>query len=176
MTLIVNIHAEHIAFARQAILRKTLQSVTEGTDRVIIVSAGAISLGRRKIPGVFKKETPSEQQALAAIGQPHLIPLFNAVLAPKECAQILLTEEDIENPERRQNMLNTLEALLRYDYVPLVNGNDSVSEKGVMAGHNDALCQTMLDYIPNSRLVTLDPNRQSTGLELAASPCHSHEL
>jgi glutamate 5-kinase len=112
----------------------------DGRD-VIVVSSGAIALGRRAVSlpsGPLKLE---ESQAAAAVGQIALSSAWREVLAHRgmTAAQILLTLGDTEERRRYLNARNTLTALLSLGVVPVVNENDTVATSEIRYGDNDRL-------------------------------------
>ena len=111
-----------------------------GTD-VILVSSGSIALGRGVL-GLPRSELPLEHsQAAAAVGQIRLARAYEEVLAPHgiKTAQVLVTLEDSANRRRYLNSRATLEALLGFGVVPIVNENDTVATDEIRYGDNDRL-------------------------------------
>jgi glutamate 5-kinase len=98
-------------------------------QRVILVSSGAIALGRRRLGlkhGTLRLE---ESQAAAAVGQIRLAHAYKEVLESKDVtvAQVLLTLEDSERRRRYLNARATLESLLELGALPVINENDTVA-------------------------------------------------
>lgn len=96
---------------------------------VIVVSSGAVGIGRNVL-GLTKKPTDSAvRQACAAVGQGRLMMMYEKLFAEYSqlTAQVLLTKESITNEECRKNARNTFDELLRMHVVPIVNENDAVS-------------------------------------------------
>jgi len=114
-------------------LRKT------GTE-VVIVSSGAVALGRGRL-GLSRSARLDEKQAAAAAGQSLLMQAWDAALRPHGVtpAQILLTRDDTEQRHRWLNARATLEALLRLGAAPVVNENDTVATEEIRYGDNDRL-------------------------------------
>ena len=126
-------------------------------QEVIIVSSGAIALGRRMIglgAGVLKLE---ENQAAAAIGQVALAQAYAQVLADRGCvgAQVLLTLTDTEQRRRYLNARSTLTALLKRGAVPVINENDTVATSEIRYGDNDRLAARVSSMIAADCLVLL---------------------
>lgn len=113
-----------------------------GVD-VVLVTSGAVHLGRRMLPATRARESVSLRQAMAALGQPELMRGYISAFSRHGilAAQLLLTADDTIHRERYLNARNTLETLLRQGAVPVINENDSVSIEGVTAtfGENDRL-------------------------------------
>ncbi|MDJ1008675.1 MAG: glutamate 5-kinase [Paracoccaceae bacterium] len=113
---------------------------SRGAD-VILVSSGSIALGRRSL-GLADGVLPLEQsQAAAAVGQIRLARAWEEALAPHgiTTAQVLLTLEDSEDRRRYLNSRATLEALLAFGTVPVVNENDTIATDEIRYGDNDRL-------------------------------------
>ncbi|GAC31203.1 glutamate 5-kinase [Paraglaciecola polaris] len=104
---------------------------------VILVSSGSVAAGRSKIA---YKHFPSiaEKQAMAAVGQTQMMANW-AQLFDFDCAQILLTSDDLHNRTRYVNIKNTLRELLRNHALPIVNENDTVVINELKVGDNDNL-------------------------------------
>lgn len=113
---------------------------------VILVSSGAIAVGTNKLN---MKEHPSSmkmKQAAAAVGQCSMMFLYDKFFNDydKTIAQILLNAEDMEQEEKKENLINTFNALLEMGIIPIVNENDSVSYTEIesedrLFGDNDML-------------------------------------
>lgn len=127
-------------------LARVLADIQNLGWEVVLVSSGAIAVGISKLR---MPERPTElrlKQAAAAVGQCELMHLYDKFFGEygKTVAQILLTGEDVEQQERRQNLINTFEALLEMGSIPIVNENDSVSYTEIESeqkifGDNDTL-------------------------------------
>lgn len=127
----------------------------EGKD-IILVSSGAIALGRSYI-GQNRPKKLEEKQAAAALGQPHLMAALSAAFAPHQIpvAQALLTLEDTENRRRWLNARATLETLLSAGALPVINENDSVATDEIRYGDNDRLAARVAGMIGADVLVLL---------------------
>jgi glutamate 5-kinase len=138
-------------------------------QEVMLVSSGAIALGRRelKLPG-GPLELP-QSQAAAAVGQIALAHIYKELFAAAgvSVAQILLTLEDSEHRRRYLNARATLSELLRLGVLPVINENDTVATTEIRYGDNDRLaarvaqmtsadCLLLLSDV--SGLYTADPN------------------
>ena len=112
---------------------------------VLIVSSGAIALGRRKLSEKLPANRPTlkleESQAAAAIGQIALSQLYAEILESHNlvAAQILLTIDDTEQRRRYLNARNTIATALAWNAIPIVNENDSVATSEIRYGDNDRL-------------------------------------
>jgi glutamate 5-kinase len=114
---------------------------------VIVVSSGAVGLGldalRRDLPlaAPGARRPIVEKQALAAVGQGRLMEAWRRALSPQglHVAQVLLTREDLERRKQYFNARNTLEQLLRWRVVPIINENDTTANEEIKYGDNDGL-------------------------------------
>ena len=139
-------------------------------QRVILVSSGAIALGRRRLGlkhGALRLE---ESQAAAAVGQIRLAHAYKELFEGCDVtvAQVLLTLDDSENRRRYLNARATLEALLELDALPVINENDTVATAEIRYGDNDRLAARVAQMAGADCLVLLsdveglysaDPNR-----------------
>jgi len=126
-------------------------------QEVVVVSSGAIAVGRRHLelpPGRLRLE---ESQAAAATGMVRLAHAYQEVLAHHDMtvAQVLVTIDDSENRRRYINARNTLETLLRYGAVPLINENDTVATDEIRFGDNDRLAARVAAMISADLLIVL---------------------
>ena len=142
-------------------------------QEVILVSSGAIALGRRHLglpPGKLKLE---ESQAAAAVGQIRLAHAWKEVLDAHELAvaQILLTFGDTEERRRYLNARSTLSTLLKLGAIPLINENDTVATSEIRYGDNDRLAARVAQMMSADCLVllsdvdglyTADPTKDKT--------------
>lgn len=112
----------------------------EGND-VILVTSGAVGVGKYRMNLQEKLLTISEKQAMAAIGQGLLLHIYekNFLEYGQMSAQLLLTREDIKIRKRFLNARNTLLELLKLGVIPIVNENDSVANDEIKFGDNDTL-------------------------------------
>ncbi|MEQ8194167.1 MAG: glutamate 5-kinase [Rhodospirillales bacterium] len=149
---------------RGVVHRRWLETLAEdiaqlrkrGQD-VLVVSSGAIALGRRYLgyaPGSLKLE---EKQAAAAAGMIRLAHAYQETLAQHDVttAQVLLTFGDTENRRRYLNARNTIEQLLRAGAVPVVNENDTVATDEIRFGDNDRLAARVAAMISADVLAVL---------------------
>jgi glutamate 5-kinase len=126
-------------------------------QEVILVSSGAIALGRRHLnlsPGKLRLE---ESQAAAAVGQIRLAHAYKELLDVHEItvAQILLTLGDTEQRRRYLNARGTLNTLLSLGAVPVINENDTVATAEIRYGDNDRLAARVAQMVSADCLVLL---------------------
>ena len=124
----------------------TLSDIHNMGYEVILVSSGAIAVGRNKLNMQSRPDSMRMKQAAAAVGQCSLMYLYDKFFGDydKTVAQILLNAEDIEQEEKKENLTNTFNALLEMGIIPIVNENDSVSYTEIesedrLFGDNDML-------------------------------------
>ena len=125
-------------------------------QEIVIVSSGAIALGRNQL-GPERPRKLEEKQAAAALGQPLLMAAMSGAFAPHSIAvaQTLLTLEDTENRRRWLNARATLETLLKTGAVPVINENDSVATDEIRYGDNDRLAARVAQMLSADVLVLL---------------------
>jgi glutamate 5-kinase len=133
-----------------ALLRKRGQEV-------ILVSSGAIALGRRHLNLAAGKLKLEESQAAAAVGQIRLAHAYKELLDVHEIAvaQILLTLGDTEQRRRYLNARGTVNTLLALGAVPVINENDTVATAEIRYGDNDRLAARVAQMIGADCLVLL---------------------
>lgn len=128
----------------------------KGRDPVLI-SSGAIGagVGRLGLPG--RPKDVQELQAAAAVGQGLLMQtyefFFNSYEQP--VAQLLLTREDFTDATRYRNLSNTLETLIKWGVIPIVNENDTVATEEIKVGDNDTLASYVTLGVKAELLVIL---------------------
>lgn len=137
--------------------QQILQLRNEFNIEVIWVTSGAISTAREKLKLKKKESLLSEKQALSAIGQPVIMDLYNMALQAEGLrgSQILLTYDDMSNAKRRHNLKATLETLLKWKVVPILNENDTVATEEIKFGDNDSLSARVAVHAHADRLVIL---------------------
>jgi len=124
---------------------------------VILVSSGAIALGRHAI-GLPKGALELEQsQAAAAVGQVSLAHAYQEVFRARgiTTAQILLTLGDTEERRRYLNARRTIETLIAHRVIPVVNENDTVATSEIRYGDNDRLSARVASMVSADCLVLL---------------------
>ncbi len=127
-----------------------------GTD-VILVSSGSIALGRGVL-GLPPTVLPLEQsQAAAAVGQIRLARAYEEALDPHglTTAQVLVTLEDSADRRRYLNSRATLETLIGFGVIPIVNENDTVATDEIRYGDNDRLAAQVAATVGADQLVLL---------------------
>lgn len=106
----------------------TLSDIQNMGYEVVLVSSGAIAVGTNKLNMKERPVSMRMKQAAAAVGQCSIMYLYDKFFGDydKTIAQILLNANDIEQEEKKENLINTFNALLEMGIIPIVNENDSV--------------------------------------------------
>ena len=142
-------------------------------QKLLVVSSGAVALGRGRLALGRRSLSLAEKQAAAAAGQSLLMRAWEEVLEPQglHTAQVLLTPDDTEVRRRFLNARATLETLLDLGVTPVVNENDTVGTEELRYGDNDRLAARVAQMVGADLLVllsdvdglyTADPRRDPT--------------
>lgn len=112
----------------------------EQGKEILIVSSGSIGIGRKKLKKASADDSIPLKQACAAVGQGHLMYIYEEGFDKFDIltAQVLLTEDDFSQRQKYLNLRNTLNELLAYNVIPIINQNDTVSTSGTE--HNMIAC------------------------------------
>lgn len=138
-------------------LCKVLSDMKNSGHEVILVSSGAIGMGRGKL---MLKEKPTDiptKQAAAAVGQCELMYTYDKLFSEYNhtVAQLLMTGEDFASEERHLNFGNTMARLLELEVLPVINENDTVATEEIKVGDNDTLSAMVAASINADLLVLL---------------------
>jgi glutamate 5-kinase len=189
MTLSPNIAADRLRAARRVVIKLGTNTVTgaEGEvclDRitpivrsivglknegrqVVLVSSGAVGLGAGRLGlSRFRLNDLVLRQACAAVGQNLLMSTYEQLFGTHnlKIAQVLLTEEDFADRSRCQNLRSTMEKLLKFGVLPIVNENDTVSTAELeyldtgtsrFFGDNDRLAALVMSKLESEALILL---------------------
>ena len=122
-------------------LVRTLADLQGMGHEVILVSSGAIAVGTAKLGLSERPKELRMKQAAAAVGQCRMMHIYDKFFSEynRSMAQILLTGDDVEDPERAEHLSNTFSALLEMGVIPVVNENDSVSSAEIETGRHKVL-------------------------------------
>lgn len=138
-------------------LVKVLSDLKNAGHELILVSSGAIGMGvgRLNLPG--RPEDIPTKQAAAAVGQCALMDTYDRLFSQYNhtVAQILLTSEDIDHEDRRENFENTVNRLLQLGVLPVINENDSIATAEIKVGDNDTLAAIVACSVQAELLVLL---------------------
>ena len=122
-------------------LCKVISDIKNAGHETIIVTSGAIGMGVGKLGLTKKPEDVPGRQAAAAVGQCELMYVYDKLFDQyhHNVAQILIAGTDIENEKRRTNLTNTIDRLLEYGALPIINENDTIATEEIVIGDNDTL-------------------------------------
>ncbi|MFN3921384.1 MAG: glutamate 5-kinase [Caldimicrobium sp.] len=134
-----------------------VQRFLKSGKKVVIVSSGAIACGRAKLHYYKKPLSLSEKQALAACGQADLIHAYEETFKQYgiKVAQVLLTSEDLSVRTRYLNARKTLQTLLKWGIVPIINENDTIATEEIRFSDNDILSALVAIALPAEALFIL---------------------
>jgi len=134
-----------------------LMRLRQRGQEVLLVSSGAIALGRRQLGLAARELRLEESQAAAAVGQIRLAHAYEELFAVHDVrvAQILLTLDDSEQRRRYLNARATLNALLRFGALPVINENDTVATAEIRYGDNDRLAARVAQMVSADCVILL---------------------
>lgn len=144
--IVIKLGSNSITKAEGGLDRSKVKAICEGIKElhrdkkeVILVCSGAIQSARGSIKN--KPKRLSQLQALSSIGQNQVISLIQSEFKNEQTpiGQLLLTHEDFKHPERYFNLQNTINELLNWKALPVINENDSISFNEITLGDNDQL-------------------------------------
>lgn len=169
--------AGQVRSAWLAALAEDIASMRARGTRVIIVTSGAVALGRKVIGFDSRPLRLEEKQAAAACGQILLVQAWKTALEQHglHAAQLLLTIDDSENRRRYLNARNTLETLMENGVVPVINENDTVATAELRFGDNDRLAarvaqmasaDTLVLFSDVDGLYTGNPHKDATAVHI----------
>lgn len=137
-------------------LAMTLSDIKNSGLDIILVSSGAVAAGVAKLQMQNRPQLMREKQAAASVGQCELMFIYDKFFSQygQSIAQLLITKTVTKNKTLRINAINTLETLLEYGVIPIVNENDSVAVDEIAYGDNDTL-SAVTAYIVQADLLIL---------------------
>lgn len=141
-------------------LEQLVRVLTDLSNRgmdVVLVSSGAIAVGRKTIKLDERPKEKAVKQACAAIGQTRLMMVYQRLFAEynKVPAQVLMTKFTMLNEESRENATATFAELLKMGVIPIVNENDTVATDEIEFGDNDTLSALVAALIQADLLILL---------------------
>ena len=148
-------------FTKLEILVRELCDLKNTGKDVILVSSGAIAVGRHAMGFQYRPKRISEKQACAAVGQAQLMMIYQKLFSEygHRAAQILMTKNTVTNDLSRSNAGNTFEELLTLGTIPIVNENDTVStyemQYVMQFGDNDTLSAIVAALVGADLLILL---------------------
>ncbi|MBP3437243.1 MAG: glutamate 5-kinase [Clostridia bacterium] len=139
------------------LLCKVLSDLKNKGNNIIIVSSGAIGMGVGKLSLREKPADIPTKQASAAVGQCELMYTYDKMFSEYNhtIAQILITGDDFSHEDRHRNFANTMERLLDFGVLPIINENDSIATDEIKVGDNDTLSALVAKSIKADLLVIL---------------------
>ena len=134
-----------------------LAALVQGGMEVIVVSSGAVALGLEELALPAKPDVMSQVQATAAVGQSLLMQLWREAFgrARIRVGQVLLTHSDLSDRQRFLNVRATLDSLIAFGCVPVVNENDTVMTDEITVGDNDTLASQVAKLVGGDALMLL---------------------
>ena len=138
-------------------LCRVLSDLKNAGHEIILVSSGAIGMGVGKLSLKSRPTDMPTKQAAAAVGQCELMYTYDKLFSEyhHNVAQILLTASDIAQPNRRENIHNTLRRLLELQALPIINENDTVATEEITIGDNDTLSALVATMLQAELLILL---------------------
>lgn len=122
-------------------LCKVMSDLKNAGNDIILVTSGAIGMGAGKLQLSERPRDVAAKQAAAAVGQCELMYTYDKLFSEYNhtVAQLLMTGSDFENEERHINFKNTMDKLLEFKALPIINENDTVATDEIKVGDNDTL-------------------------------------
>ena len=144
-------------------LVSVLSDVVNSGVEVALVTSGAIGVGVGKLGLKEKPADTAGKQAAATIGQCELMFMYDKLFGEygHTVGQLLITKSDVENDERRQNLVNTFNKLFDFGAIPVINENDSVAVEEIVYGDNDSLSAIVAKLIIHKHQFTLTDSGSS---------------
>lgn len=140
----------------EVLVRELCNLKNQGKD-VVLVTSGAVAVGRKAVH-IGKDDNPiAVKQACAAIGQARLMMTYQKIFAEynQVAAQILMTKNTVVENLNRFNAHNTFSELLKLGVIPIVNENDTVATYEIEFGDNDTLSAIVASLIEADLLILL---------------------
>ena len=147
-------------YAKLDILIRELCNMRNSGIDVVLVSSGAIAVGKKavQIDREDKEDHPiAVKQACAAIGQARLMMIYQKLFAEynQVTAQVLMTKNTVVDDLNRYNVQNTFTELFKLGVIPVVNENDSVATYEIKFGDNDSLSAIVASIVKADMLILL---------------------
>ena len=144
-----------IARNRMLALVELIVELKKSDYEVILVSSGAVAAGYTQLP--LDKSIVANKQALAAIGQPLLLKMYQEKFSRYDtlCSQVLLSAEVFDSRKATKHAKAAIDTLLANGVVPIINENDTVSIEELVFGDNDRLSAHVTHYFDAKMLVIL---------------------
>ncbi len=135
----------------------TISESLKRKEQIILVTSGAVGLGCQCLDLNQRPEDLLSLQAAAAIGQGKLMALYEAAMSEEgyKVAQVLLTRSDLGSRSRYKNASKTLQKLLEWGVIPIINENDTLSPEELRYGDNDTLSALVAAAVNADQLILL---------------------
>lgn len=139
------------------ILVREISDLRNQGKEVVLVSSGAIMVGRRALGFSNKPQKLSEKQACASVGQARLMMIYQKLFMEynQTAGQILMTKNTMLDDLNRMNARNTFQELLSMGVIPIVNENDTIATFEIEFGDNDTLSAVVASLIGADLLILL---------------------
>lgn len=152
-----NVLTQNTRLVQEAVIKQLITEIftlRSAGHEVVLVSSGAVGMGRAQLPKFLHRE---EKQILAAIGQPRLLQAYAKYAAKfeAEVAQLLILRSEVTDRERYENLISVLEGMLEGGVLPVINGNDVISKADLVTGDNDLLAAMVAIAVAADKLVIL---------------------
>ncbi|CDA19889.1 glutamate 5-kinase [Ruminococcus sp. CAG:488] len=138
-------------------LCKVMSDLKNAGHDIILVTSGAIGMGAGKLQLSERPRDVAAKQAAAAVGQCELMYTYDKLFSEYNhtVAQLLMTGSDFENEERHINFKNTMDKLLEFKALPIINENDTVATEEIKVGDNDTLSAMVAVNVSADLLILL---------------------
>lgn len=138
-------------------LVRAISDLKNSGKEVILVSSGAVAVGRETLKIGRRPKTMAEKQACAAIGQGKLIMNYYKLFAEYGlvASQVLMTRYSLDHQKSYNNLQNTFQELLNYGSIPIVNENDAIATDEIEFGENDTLSSIVTAITESDLLILL---------------------
>lgn len=138
-------------------LVKVIADIKNSGREVVLVSSGAIGVGVGKLKLRERPKDTHKKKAAAAVGQCQLMHTYDKLFFEYNhtVAQVLLTKTITDREETKQNVINTIESLIDYGCIPIVNENDTVAVDDLEFGDNDTLSAIVAGLCKADALIIL---------------------
>ena len=164
MRIVIKIGTSTLTYANGAVnirriemLCRAISDIKNAGNEVILVSSGAVGMGVGKLHLTGKPSDIATKQAAAAVGQCELMYTYDKEFALHNhtVAQILLTAPDLECEDRHAKFNRTIDKLLEFSVIPIINENDSIATEEIEFGDNDTLSARIAASVGADLLVLL---------------------
>ncbi len=136
---------------------KVLSDIKNSGVELVLITSGAVGVGRGKL---MMREKPTDlitKQAAAAVGQCELMHIYDKVFSKfgHKTAQILITVDDVDENAHKNNFVSTLNRLLELNVIPIVNENNAIGTHEILIGDNDTIAAIVAGEVKADLLVLL---------------------